>query len=349
MHPLLADTRKLGLYLLAWTPLAGLLVSLLAFGGGFTWFQAAEMSVPLTVLYAFMCLSAWYLCRFVPVRAASTVNLLAANLFAAAINSILWSGLVAWGLAVALGLEAPYLRQRALLFGAGVLLYLLAAAFHYVLFALESSREAQAREMEAVLLAREAQLKALKAQINPHFLFNSLHSISALTASDPAAAREMCVLLSDFLRSSLRMGDRELIPLGEELALARNFLAVQHVRFGARLRVEEDLDSRAAECLVPPLLLQPLVENAVTHGISGLVEGGVVRIATRREGNRLDIAVENTFDPDTPRRRRTGLGLPNVRKRAEAVWGSAARFEVRENGNRFCAALSVPAETEERS
>jgi LytS/YehU family sensor histidine kinase len=117
--------------------------------------------------------------------------------------------------------------------------------------------------MQALVAARDAELKALKAQINPHFLFNSLNSISALAGIDAARAREMCVRLSDFLRSSLSVGEREAVPLSEELALAHNYLGVEQVRFGGRLRVEQQIAPECESALVPPLLLQPLVENAV--------------------------------------------------------------------------------------
>ncbi len=230
------------------------------------------------------------------------------------------------------------------MFGAGFLLYDLAAAFHYALTAVESSRQAQARAMQASILAREAELRALKAQIDPHFLFNSLHSISALTASDPGKAREMCVLLSDFLRSSLRMGDRERIPLGEELALARSFLAIQRIRFGSRLEIEEDVDDGTTGCLVPPLLLQPLVENAVTHGVATRVEGASIRIGISQAGERIAIRIENTFDKDARRRRGGGLGLANVRKRLEVCYGDAASMEVRQTEDRFQVDVQFPAE-----
>src|SRR5262249_56363693 len=104
---------------------------------------------------------------------------------------------------------------------------------------LEASREAQARVMETSILAREAELKALKAQVNPHFLFNSLNSISALTSVDPTRAREMCILLSEFLRMTLGLGEKNAIPLSEELALIDRFLAIEKVRFGALLRVPD--------------------------------------------------------------------------------------------------------------
>jgi len=156
-------------------------------------------------------------------------------------------------------------------------------------FADIADREALNREMQALVIARDAELKALKAQINPHFLFNSLNSISALAGIDAVRAREMCVGLSDFLRNSLRMGEREVVPLSEELALADSYLGVEQVRFGARLRVEQAMEPGCETCLVPPLLLQPLVENAVKHGIASMVDGGTVRLEAWRVENALHL------------------------------------------------------------
>jgi LytS/YehU family sensor histidine kinase len=130
--------------------------------------------------------------------------------------------------------------------------------------------EAERKGAELQLLAQESELKALRAQLNPHFLFNSLNSISALTAVDPSRAREMCVLLSDFLRRSLGLGERRLVALREELDLARTYLAIEQIRFGARLKLAWTLDPAAEPALLPTLLLQPLVENAIKHGIAAL-------------------------------------------------------------------------------
>jgi len=145
------------------------------------------------------------------------------------------------------------------------------------------------------------------------------------------------------------MGDRERIPLGEELALARNFLAIQQVRFGARLRIEEDIGDGAGGCLALPLLLQPLVENAVTHGVATRLDGASIRIGVSRAGGRVAIRIENTFDKDA-RRRNGGVGLANVRKRLEVSYGDAASLEVREIEDRFRVDVLFPADwrSEER-
>jgi LytS/YehU family sensor histidine kinase len=218
------------------------------------------------------------------------------------------------------------------------LLYLLAIALHYVLLAVQSSREAE-------ILAHEAELKALKAQINPHFLFNSLHSISALTAVDAVKAREMCIRLSDFLRATLRFGERNTVSFSEELALSKSYLEVEQVRFGRRLRVLEDIDAGCADCDVPPLLIQPLVENAVRHGIASLVEGGEIAIRGRRSPDAMRFVIENPFDPEAPAARKNGIGLANVRNRLQARYGGAARLDIEIEENRYRVVLLLPCKT----
>jgi len=351
MHPILGQFRRLALYLLAWVPLGGILL-LLAAPTGVNWPRALVLIVPLCLVYAFICLSAWYPCKGTPLATSGFSRLALTHLMASMVVSMLWT-LMAKGLALALstlqafrGLDRQIAQGYPLLFGSGVLLYLLSVGLHYVLISTEASREAEQRELEARVLARDAELRALKAQVNPHFLFNSLHSISALTAIDAAKAREMCIVLADFLRATLGMGEKTLIPLREELFLVHSFLSVEKVRFGPRLNLEEKIGAETLDYLVPPLLLQPLVENAIAHGISNLTEGGWIRIVIScRDGpGDLVITVENNFDPDMPPRRGTGTGLRNVRQRLEARYGNQASFDARPEKNCFRVELTLPAE-----
>ncbi|HTR46190.1 MAG TPA: histidine kinase [Verrucomicrobiae bacterium] len=351
MHPILAQLRRLVFYLLGWIPLACMLTYLLAVPGGLTWLQAASVAFPLCLLYAFVCLAAWYPCLATPLERSSVPRFLFTHVAGAFVASALWLlaartlGRMLAGFEGFRGLDSRLSQDLPLLFGTGVLLYLLAVGFHYVLLAVEASRQAEARVMQASLLARDAELRALKAQVNPHFLFNSLNSISALTASDPAKAREMCVLLGDFLRRTLGLGEKPAIPLEEEMSLVQSFLAVEKIRYGDRLRMEENVDREALATEVPPLLLQPLVENAVVHGIANLIDGGWIRLSAQRRDGLLDIVVENKFDPEAPRRRRNGVGLVNVRQRLEARYGSHASFATSAEGDRFRVAIQLPAGT----
>jgi LytS/YehU family sensor histidine kinase len=216
-------------------------------------------------------------------------------------------------------------------------------ASHYVILEIEQSRAAQARALESSVFARDAELKALKAQINPHFLFNSLNSISALTSIDAARARDMCILLADFLRMTLGLGEKELVPLREELELLQRFLAIEKVRLGERLRVDVHVAAQAQTCMLPPLLLQPLVENAIIHGIANLPAGGTVRLSAECSGGHLHLSVENSADPDAPPPRKGGRGLTNVRQRLEARYGKEASMKTTAEEELFRVSISLPA------
>ena len=350
MHPILARPGRLLPYLAACAPLAAIVTALLARPGGLFLGEAIALAVPLTVGYAFMGLSPWYLCRQFPLKRARILPTVLAHALAGVVMASLWVGLAAllaaaFGLVPAFqGLPGRFAGQAIALLAAGFLLYLLSAALNYVLLALQAASEAERRESELEILAREAELAALRAQIRPHFLFNCLNSISALASADPPKAQEMCVRLGEFLRKSLSVGERKTISVAEELALSRAYLQVEALRFGERLQVEEDLDERGDLCQLPPLLLQPLVENAVRHGVASLIEGGKVRVSVACSAGRLRILIENPLDPDAPARPGTGVGLANVRQRLAAKWGADGLFAAKRLADRYMVVISVPAE-----
>jgi Histidine kinase len=358
MHPLIGQRRWLQLYLAAWLPLGGLVVALLVATAGLPLVEALVLGLPLVAVYSQIGLSAWYVCRVTPLSAGTAseaVRPALTLLAAAAVSSALWllaGG--AWAASLELlppfaGVAARFRGAVPLLFGLGVLLYLLAAAGHYLALSLAASQAAEQRALEVRMRAREAELRALKAQIDPHFLFNSLNAVAALAGGDPAAARRMALMLADFLRKSLRLADRETIPLSEELALVRAYLAIEQVRFGERLAVEERLDPAAGEAAVPPLILQPLVENAVKHGVAGLVAGGRIVIETRRSpaigaGGGVTVAVVNDRDPDGGvGGGAEGISLANVRRRLAALYGDDARLRIVAEPALFRAEVHLPA------
>ena len=153
----------------------------------------------------------------------------------------------------------------------------------------------------------------------------------------------MCLELAEFFRESLRAGAQSRIPMAAEAALVRRYLAIEGRRFGERLTATVTVAPDAEQALVPPLLLQPLAENAVRHGIATLVAGGAVTLAVTREGKRVDVHVENPYDADE-RRAGTGVGLANVRARLDAIYAGRAALSVDASGGRFHASISLPAE-----
>jgi hypothetical protein len=335
MHPIFRNKNWFAAYLVLWLAvLASMLAALLDVPGTLLWRETALLAWPLCLFYSFLCLTPWYMCRQLPLVAANKWRLVISHLSAAVLATSLW---IALGRLIGelLGLETRLDPVIPALVAVGLLLYLLSVALHYMILAVEASRQ-------AVLDAREAELRALKAQVNPHFLFNCLNSITALTTSDPARARDMCIRLADFLRNTLGLGERESVSWHEELDLAQAYLDVEQVRFGARLNVEVHLDEACAECQVPPLVLQPLIENAVKHGIATMVEGGTIRVESKVVRGFLEVSVENAFDPESPSPRRNGLGLRNVRSRLERRFGPEANLTAGTQENSYRVQFSVP-------
>lgn len=348
MHPILASRRHLAVYLTAWLPVVALMTVALITTGWGGWTQSLIFAVPLVFVYAFLCLAAWYPCGAMPLGRSRTTTALLTHIATAVISAALWVGMAR---VLAQGLERFGLQrgtgelsseQQRLFFAVGFLLYLLSVAIHYLFAAAEVSRAAERRALEAEVAARDAELAALKSQLNPHFLFNSLNSVASLAVSEPEQAREMCIQLGEYLRHTLNERGLTLHPLDNELAQIRRFLAVEKVRYGDRLRVVERVDDSCLEHAVPPLLLQPLVENALKHGIAELVQGGEISIGAHRRGDRLVVWVENPVDPDGRPRPGAGVGLANVRRRLDKVFGEEGRLQHGATGESYRAQVTVP-------
>jgi hypothetical protein len=347
MHPIVAHRERLLLYLGVWIGFGALLAMVLAFSGDGSLRWSLLFAEPLSVLLGAQALWCWYLVRVLPPGATSLPRFAGTWLGVGVLSLAIWvaAGL-GWrwalrGLGVPDGAGSAALTPM-LLF-AGSIGLLVSVLGHYMVAAFEVSREAERHALELRVLAREAELRFLRGQLDPHFLFNSLNSIAALIGSDPAAARRMCFLMSDFFRKSLGLGAQQSIPVSQELALAETYLAIEQVRFGERLRRRFEVTDSADTLLVPALVLQPLVENAVHHGVAHLLEGGEIRVSARRYAGLLELAVENPCDPDRPTSRGAGVGLANVRARVEALFGNRARVEVQSARERFRVLIVLPA------
>jgi len=349
-------TKKLPklVFRILWLPMGGVLFFLLNTGGGMSVFDASIIAYPVCMFGQFTLAAAKYTCKSSPIERTNAARLLGTHILGSQIIGVLWFSLaktlvytISFGPRLQ-GLEQRFSGHGFIVYAAGIGFYWLAVLYYYVVFARENAMKAEARMLETTMLARDAELKALKAQLNPHFLFNSLNSISALTSIDAGRARDMCILLADFLRTTLKVGEQALIPFSEELGLAERFLSIEKVRFGMRLRTEEEIAEDTRGCLMPPLLLQPLVENAVVRGIANLPDGGTIKISARQADGRIFITIENSFDPDTPPKKGNGMGLRNVRERLEARYGKEASLRVSADGERFEATVTLPAETEVR-
>jgi two-component system sensor histidine kinase AlgZ len=209
----------------------------------------------------------------------------------------------------------------------------LALRYFYVAHQWQSNVEAEA----------QSRVRALQARIRPHFLFNSMNTIASLTRSNPRAAEQAIADLSDLFRASLRE-HRERIPLASEIEIARAYERVERLRLGDRLQVDWQIDGLPLEATVPALILQPLLENAVYHGIEPLDKGGTIRVTGRRDGKAAVITIDNPVAPKVVARRPGHrIGLDNVRQRLELMFHGDAEVEVFEAPERFVVTLRFPA------
>lgn len=347
MHPIFGSRERLALYYAAWLALGMLLASQLASVTHASPLWALALALPMALMLGSEALSCWYLVRLLPAGQVQQGRLLATWLGTVIMYVAVWVGL-ALGWAAALNALAPAWRApparelTLLLIFTGSIGLLISILAHYMAAAFDRTREAERLSLESRLQAREAEMSFLRAQLDPHFLFNSLNSVAALTHTDPEAARRMCFLLADFFRRSLTLGAQQSIALSEELQLVRSFLAIEQVRFGERLRQRIEVDEDALQAPIPALLLQPLVENAVHHGIAQLLNGGEVCLGARRRGGALELTVENPCDPELPSTHGTGVGLANVRRRLGNRFGARAGLTVEALPGRFRVQVLLP-------
>lgn len=351
MHPLVLGRMRMALFGAICLTMGGLLAGLLRLVAPRPWTDALVFAMPMAVFYGFAVLSAWWVCRSNPLTPARLFRSLVTQAGAALQTSAVWTGVGAlYAVLLTRFSRVPVDRDMilsdvAMLFALGMPIYLLSAMTHYLVLAGEQFHASQKRVLEADVAAREAELRALRAQLNPHFLFNSLNSINSLVGSDPEGARRMCEGLGDFLRRTLALGARDEVTVSEELEMVEHYLSIEQVRFGARLQVERAVTAAALQCRVPPLLLQPLVENAIKHGVSNRIEGGCVRLSAVREGDTLRLGVENPIDDDAPSRAGEGVGLENVRRRLAVFGAREAKLEAVREPGRFRVSLTLPAHT----
>jgi two-component system, LytTR family, sensor kinase len=218
--------------------------------------------------------------------------------------------------------------------GPDVLIYLvtMSACVAFSHYRQSQERERRAIELEARLA--QAKLQALRMQINPHFLFNTLNAISSLVHTDPRTADDMITDLSELFRGSLESSDNQEIPLSRELELLRSYLAIEQRRFGERLRIEQDVDPKILDALVPTLIFQPIVENAIRHGIEPQAAVGKIAVRVLRKDNRIKLSVSDNgkkpvdFSLVENISGRRGIGLANTRARLQQLYGKEQSLSI---------------------
>jgi len=208
-------------------------------------------------------------------------------------------------------------------------------AFHYV--------DRYNKSLKAETAAREVELNNLKAQLNPHFIFNALNSIRALVDEDPRKSKESITQLSHILRNSLVSDRKKLVPFSEELKTVMDYLALESIRYEERLTTKFDIDKNSGRFMIPPLMFQTLVENAIKHGIANLKQGGEIAITTRVKRKHLILEIRNSGQLSDKKGPHPGYGLENTEKRLSLIFGGKARFDIKnESPENVLCSLSIP-------
>lgn len=224
----------------------------------------------------------------------------------------------------------------------GGLIFTVFVMVYYMLIFYNEIEEKNRQHEQMNRLLRETELNALKSQLNPHFLFNSLNSVSALTITDVDAAREMINKLSEFMRYSLKKNEEALLPLQQELKNIGRYLDIEKVRFGDRLLCVTEMPQDCMEKLVPVLILQPLFENAIKHGVYESIEPVTIRTFCRMVDDELEISIINNFEEDGVGRKGAGVGLDNVRNRLQLIYNRSDLLSINRENHYFEVVLRIP-------
>jgi len=224
----------------------------------------------------------------------------------------------------------------------GLILYAIYVLIYYLIIYNRNLKEK--RENESVLLdkVKEAELNLLKSQINPHFLFNSLNSISSLTITNPSKAQEMIIKLSDFLRYSLARDSKQKASLKHELENLQRYLDIEKVRFGDRLEYVPEIATDCGDKTVPVMILQPIYENAIKHGVYESTETVRIHLLCKMEGPHLLLMLRNNFDHEAPVRKGAGIGLKNISERLRLIYHTDGLLKTTKTGNIFEVRLLIP-------
>lgn len=343
-HPFLKN-RNFIPYLITWLLITAVFGFALYNFYELSWQAALVDSIIFHTLFMGLGLAYWFNVRYSSFEKSQIVNQMASHLAAAAISILV--GVYLFKLIIMPLVHDEYYEEflnasiplRAAL---GVLYYAIVVLIYYLILYYDDLNQKSKRQSQLETMLKSSELEMLKSQINPHFIFNSLNSISSLTIIAPERAREMVVKLSDFLRYSLGKENDQMNSVEDEIKNIMLYLDIERVRFGERLKVEKEVSAEVKKFKLPNLILQPLFENAIKHGIYESLEEITIQLKAWKEGNLLKIQVSNEYDPNAVSRKGKGIGLKNVRERLSLIYGVSQLVEVSKTDGIFTIRLDIP-------
>ncbi len=348
-HPVLVNRTRFIVWWLVWIfiALGQALLYYYAYGS----FENVSMADAILSLlfYSGISLSLWYPFTFFNKTTVKPSSLVVNLLIIGVISVTFWVFITKMALQLIfpeqINLEKYWNVTFPYRIGIGIFIYCLLILTYYLFVSLTNLSEKKAREARLESLVKETELKMLRSQINPHFLFNSLNSISSLTVTNPDKARLMVIKLSDFMRYALSRKDEQPVTLLSELENIRLYLEIEKVRFGERLFVEEDIDPGCLNVKIPVMILQPLYENAIKHGVYESTEKVTITTTVNSSKEYVELSISNNFDPKAVSTKGTGTGLSNVSRRLELLYGKKAMLKTEKQNGIFTVILFLPVNT----
>ncbi|MDN5203063.1 histidine kinase [Fulvivirgaceae bacterium BMA10] len=348
IHPILRKSRYLYYYISIWALVSVAHFFIIYYFYDIEPIKVVVESLTFNVLFGALGLSFWYAVKFSNVDSQPFASIVVTHLVAAVIAVGLWIYVGHYILNKVFSTDSDYIfflnMTRPWRFVSGILYYSLTILFYYLTINYDSLQEKIQHETELKSLVQTAELNTLKSQLNPHFIFNSLNSISALTLIKPEKAQEMVIKLSDFLRYSLGQDGKQKTSLKEELKNIELYLDIERIRFGDRLNFEKEVSKDCENKFLPNLILQPIFENAIKHGVHESIEGVTINMNCICENNNLKIKVKNNFDPDAVVKKGEGIGLRNIEQRLLLSYQRTDLLRVKKSKNFFEVQLTVPQE-----
>ncbi|MFK7952176.1 MAG: sensor histidine kinase [Ekhidna sp.] len=348
-HPLL-NGIGFKFYLLVWVFIALIHGSILYFHYSFSLEIAALESLTFNLIFSTIASGFWYIVSFNNQKR-DELSVITTHLGAAIFIVSSWLFIANHLLKLIFNecnsylqfLEESYIGRLII----GMMFYSITVLILYLIKYYRDTQERLSRELELQNMLKDSELRMLKSQINPHFIFNSLNSISALTISKGELAREMVIKLSDFLRYSLGKGNEEMNSLKDEIKNVSLYLDIEKVRFGERLQFENKVNEECLDVKVPNLILQPIFENAIKFGVYDSTELVTIRLKCESKNDLLHISINNNFDKDAVPSKGEGIGLESVRKRLNLVFDRSDLLEIHKEETEFTVIVKIPLRQEE--
>ncbi|PIF05988.1 MAG: hypothetical protein CSA36_03955 [Draconibacterium sp.] len=342
-HPFISNPKLLIGYGTFWVFFSIIIVAVFTLVNGVTFAKAVVDLFSFFILFAIIGTAIWYVIKYSTLENNSSLRIVITHIIAATIIVFLWMyvGAVVRKLTYPLVLESYDIGTVNRIIG-GYMMYLIYVVLFYAVNYYNGFKEKLRNEGKLKTLIKEAELHALKSQINPHFLFNSLNSISSLTMTDPARAQDMVINLSQLMRYSLKHDHNEKVTLKQELENNKLYLNIEKVRFGQKLNPVFEVDEKCLKAVIPNMVLQPLYENAIKYGVYEATEPVEILTVCKCNDDVLKVTISNTYDANVLKKKGEGIGLRNIRDRLEIIYGNPLLLKLRDNKKEFTVTLTIP-------